>query len=349
MSLVSVHNEWDPLEEMIVGIPDNAQVPMAQKDLFALEYHEHYKDMSQIPSGPYHPQVIEETREDLEALVAALEGEGVTVRRPQITDHSQVFASPHWRSDGEYNYCPRDLLLPIGDTIIECPMPLRSRFFESLAYKDLLLEYFQSGARWLSAPKPRLLDEVYDDDPNSTIKVRNIEPLFDAANVLRVGRDILYLVSCSGNRMGYEWLKRTLGPEYRVHPLVGVYEGTHIDTTITLLRPGLVLLNPSRINESNMPELFKGWDVIWCPEMIDTGHSIGWAYSRASIWSGMNFFMINPGLAVVHEAQKPLIKVLAQHGIDTIPLALRHTRTLSGGFHCVTLDIRRRGVLEDYT
>jgi glycine amidinotransferase len=97
-------------------------------------------------------------------------------------------------------------------------MPLRSRFFESLAYKDLLLEYFQSGTRWLSAPKPRLLDKVYDDDPKSKIKVRNIEPLFDAANILRVGRDILYLVSCTGNMMGYEWLKRVLGPEYRVHP-----------------------------------------------------------------------------------------------------------------------------------
>ena len=143
MSLVSVHNEWDPLEEIIVGIPDNAQVPMAQKDLFALEYNEHYEDMGQIPSGPYHPQVIEDTQEDLEALVAVLKDEGVKVRRPQITDHSELFSSPHWRSDGEYNYCPRDLLLAIGETIIECPMPLRSRFFESLAYKDLLLEYFK--------------------------------------------------------------------------------------------------------------------------------------------------------------------------------------------------------------
>jgi glycine amidinotransferase len=348
MSLVSVHNEWDPLEEMIVGIPDNARVPMAQKDLFTLEYHEHHEDMSQIPSGPYHPQVIEETREDLEALVTALKQEGVTVRRPMVTDHSKVFSSPDWQSDGEYNYCPRDLLLPIGETMIECPMPLRSRFFESLAYKDLLLEYFESGARWISAPKPRLLDEVYDDDPESKIKVRNIEPLFDAANVLRMGRDILYLVSVTGNMMGYKWLQRVLGPEYRVHPLIGVYEGTHIDTTITLLRPGLVLLNPSRMNESNMPELFRGWDIIWCPEMIDTGHSVGWEYSRASIWSGMNFFMMNPRLAVVNEAQKPLIKVLAKHGIETIPLKLRHTRTLSGGFHCVTLDIRRRGVLENY-
>ncbi len=349
MSLVSVHNEWDPLEEMIVGIPDNARVPMAQKDLFALEYNEHYEDMDQIPSGPYHPQVIEETQEDLEALVSVLKKEGVTVRRPQITDPSKMFSSPHWQSDGEYNYCPRDLLLPIGETIIECPMPLRSRFFEPLAYKDLLLEYFNSGTNWISAPKPRLLDEIYNDDPLSEVKVRNLEPLFDAANVLRAGRDILYLVSCTGTMMGYQWLQRVLGDEYRVHPLAGIYEGTHIDTTITLLGPGRALLNPSRINKDNMPEIFKNWDILWCPEMMDTGHSIGWEYSRASIWSGMNLFMINPHLAVVHEAQKPLIKLLARHKIESIPQKLRHTRTLSGGFHCVTLDIRRQGVLEDYS
>jgi len=349
MSLVNVHNEWDPLEEMIVGIPDNAQVPIAQKDLFAMEYKDHYDDMSKTPSGPYHLQVIEETQEDLEALVTVLEREGVTVRRPDITDHSQLFSSPHWQSDGEYNYCPRDVLLPIGETIIECPMPLRSRFFETFAYKDLLLEYFKSGANWISAPKPRLLDEVFDSDPQSDARIRNLEPLFDAANVVRAGRDIIYLISCSGTKMGYEWLQRVLSNEYRVHALEGIYDGTHLDTTITLLRPGLVLLNPERINRDNIPQPFKNWDVIWAPEMIDTGHSIGWEYSRASIWSGMNFFMINPHLAVVNEAQKPLIKLLTQHKIETIPLKLRHTRTLSGGFHCVTLDIRRRGVLEDYS
>jgi hypothetical protein len=50
-------------------------------------------------------------------LVTVLKQEGVTVRRPQVTDHSTVFSSPDWQSDGEYNYCPRDLLLPIGETI----------------------------------------------------------------------------------------------------------------------------------------------------------------------------------------------------------------------------------------
>lgn len=343
---VNVHNEWDPLEEIIVGVPDFARVPLPGPDLFAIEYFEHHDTPEQIPSGPYDARVIEETHEDVEALVAVLQSLGVTVRRPARNDHARTFGSPDWRSDGEFNYCPRDVLLPIGNTIIESPMPLRSRYFEPLAYKDLLLEYFRGGAGWISAPKPRLADDTWNL-PGHGPSLADIEPLFDAANVVRAGRDILYLVSCSGNRMGGEWLQRTLGSQYRVHLLEGIYEGTHIDTTVTLLGPGKVLLNPARITPEKLPEVFRKWDILWAPEMIDTGTV--WPYPRASIWSGMNFFMVNPGLAVVDVAQKPLIELLARHRIECVPAALRHCRTLNGGLHCVTLDIRRRGVLESYT
>ena len=149
--------------------------------------------------------------------------------------------------------------------------------------------------------------------------------------------------------MGWQWLQRTLGDEYRVHPLRGIYSGTHIDTTITLIRPGLVLLNPERISEETIPEVFRNWDVIWCPEMVDTGYHESWPFARASIWSGMNFIMVNPQLALVNDAQLPLIRALAEHGVESIPIRHRHLRTLSGGIHCVTLDVRRRGVLEDYS
>ena len=53
-------------------------------------------------------------------------------------------------------------------------------------------------------------------------------------------------------------------------------------------------------------------------------------------------------LAIVNEAQVPLIRLLARHGIEAIGVPLRHCRTLSGNLHCVTLDIRRRGALESY-
>ena len=56
----------------------------------------------------------------------------------------------------------------------------------------------------------------------------------------------------------------------------------------------------------------------------------------------MNAFSINPNLVVVDRNQPSLIKLLEKHGLDVIPLKLRHSKLLGGGPHCVTLDIRRR-------
>ena len=44
---------------------------------------------------------------------------------------------------------------------------------------------------------------------------------------------------------------------------------------------------------------------------------------------------------IVDKHQYNLIKTLEQHKFTTIPLELRHSRTLGGGFHCVTLDLLR--------
>jgi N-dimethylarginine dimethylaminohydrolase len=346
MSLVSVHNEWDPLEEMIVGIVDGARVPSPDRGLFAIEYSEHVAGPQEIPTGPYSSQVIEESQEDLEAFADLLRREGVNIRRPAITDHTRRFGTPAWSADGEYNYCPRDVLLPVGRTIIEAPMVLRTRYFEPLAYRDILLEYFESGTNWISAPKPRLPEKTYNVRPVSGPILADLEPIFDAANVLRVGHDILYQVSCSGNRKGLAWLQRILGSDYRVHAVEGVYEGAHLDTTITLVRPGLVVLCPERVRKDRIPVVFKNWDIIWCPEMVDPGYTK--SFPRASLWIGMNFIMINPGLAVVNDLQTPLIRELEKRGVTVAPLRMRHARDLSGGFHCASLDIRRRGTLEDY-
>lgn len=347
MSLVNVYNEWDPLEEMIVGSAEAARVPKPDRGLLAVDYLEHHDSQDDIPSAPYDPKIVAEANEDLEGFADVLRQAGVVVRRPASTDHSRTFGTPHWSTDGEYNYCPRDVLLPVGQTIMETPMVLRSRYFEPFAYKDLLLEYFASGANWISAPKPRLLDETYDLAPGDGVVLRDLEPVFDAANVLRLGRDLLYLVSSSGNALGCQWLQRVLGHTYRVHPVRDVYAGTHLDTTIALVRPGLVVLNPERIKKEQIPEVLASWDVIWCPAMVDTGYA--WAYPRASIWQGMNLIMINPNLAVVGDAQLPLMRALEDHGVDVMALPMRHARTLSGGFHCVSVDIRRTGVLEDYS
>jgi len=345
MSIVNVYNEWDPLEEVIVGTAIGAQIPIGDKGLHVIRYSD-YENVDKIPSGPHMQRIISETEEDLEKLVEVFENLKIKVRRPNVTKHSKVYSTPDWSSDGMYNYCPRDILLPVGNTIIETPMSLRSRLFETVAYKDLLIEYMSSGSRWVSAPKPQLLDSMYNEIDASKSALHELEPVFDAANILRVGKDIIYLVSDTGNKMGALWLQNMLGDKYRVHPCENLYASTHIDTTITLLRPGLVLVNPERVRDDNLPEIFKKWEVLVAPEMVDMGYT---GVSFGSAWIGMNFMMINPNLAVVCKHQKPLIKLLESHKIDVIPLELRHSRTLGGGFHCVTLDVRRKGIFEDYS
>ncbi|MGH9801558.1 MAG: inosamine-phosphate amidinotransferase 1, partial [Blastocatellia bacterium] len=56
MSLVNVYNEWDPLEEVIVGRAVNAQIARVDKGLFAVEYRA-YGQPDKIPSGRY-PQHV---------------------------------------------------------------------------------------------------------------------------------------------------------------------------------------------------------------------------------------------------------------------------------------------------
>lgn len=343
--VVNAHNEWDPLEEVVIGRIDDAQIPEAGPDLFAIEYADHGSP-DKIPSGRLPAQVVEQTAVELDLLSDTLRDLGVTVRRPAPAPHASRFGTTDWQTDGFYNYCPRDVLLAIGDLLVETPMALRSRFLEPFAYKDLLLEYFDAGARWISAPKPRLLDELYDAEAPAGSRLRELEPVFDAANVLKMGRDILYLVSDSGNELGARWLQRALGDEYVVHPARGVYASTHVDSTIVPLGPGRVLLNPERVNDQNMPDFLRSWDIIWAPEMVDTGFVGDRPY--CSTWIGMNLLVVRPGLVIADDRQKPLIAALEAHGIEVVPLRLTHSRTLGGSFHCVSLDVRRSGTLERY-
>jgi N-dimethylarginine dimethylaminohydrolase len=347
MSVVWSCNEWDPLEEVIVGNPLRARFPARDRSTQLAEFPD--RSLEEIPQGPFPQRIMEETEEDVNAFVAVLEELGITVKRPETWPHEAKFCTIHWESEGFYNYCPRDIMLVIGDHIIETPNVIRSRYQETFSYRKMMVDYLRTGAKWYSAPKPMLLDSLFEVDPAKPTP-RNDEPAFDAANVLRLGQDLIYLVSGTGNELGGQWLQTILGDTFRVHFLKDVYYGSHIDSTFVALRPGLVLCSPARINDDTLPDILRQWDVIYSPPMENT-NQYGADYLSRSIgskWIDMNIFSINPNLAVVDQDQKALIKLLEKQGIDVVPLKLRHAKMLGGGFHCITLDIRRTGTLERY-
>jgi glycine amidinotransferase len=323
-------NEWDPLKTVIVGSATNATIPPLDISLRTVNYAS-VKNIEDIPSGNYPAQVIEEANEDLEVFCDFLKKENIEVLRP---DDSFV---PEY-----YNYCPRDGVLIYDDLILATPQPLRARKNEHLALDQHFSKYENQGVEYIKN-RPELPDSLYNQlcvQNKDILALNETVPSFDAANILRCNEDLFYLVSNSANKLGAAYLQDLLGNKAKVHLVEDIYSYMHIDSTIAFLREGLMLLNPSRIQDkSQLPKALQNWDIVWAPEPIDIGHYPG--YCNASIWMNMNVFSINPTLIVVEEHQHPLRKELEKYKIDCAMLPMRHERTLGGGFHCVTLDLCR--------
>lgn len=303
--MIDSRNEWDPLEEIIVGSATYANWP-SDDPVFAIEAEKTTWRETPVPSGPVPQWIIDESNQDLDRLCDTLVSLGVKVRRPDPIN----FVTQR----GMYNYCPRDRLLVAGSTIVDPAMMYPCRDMELAAYYDLV----DSAERYLHMP-------------------RNEGMILDAANVCRLGHTWLYLESASGNRAAYEWLCQQF-PEITIE-LCNFYAGVHIDSTIVPLREGLVLLNASRVTENTVPKCLASWQKIWVEDVVPQDF---YQYPYASKWIAMNMLVVDPQTVIADKYQTDLIKTLESHGFTVIPLELRHSRTLGGGFHCVTLDVRRK-------
>lgn len=319
---MSSTNEWSSLKKVIVGNARHARIPELDISLRTVNYS-HVQNLSDIPpagSYPYH--IVERANHDLDRLSLELTKLGIEVVRPKD------------EPTGYYNYCPRDLVTVIDNKCIVAPMALQSRAND---YKNI--EHLLYNTHIVNND---LNDNNYNINSvgnKDTLALNEFNPKFDAANIIRANNDILYLVSNSGNKVGAEYLQEFLGKEFRVHILEGVYSYMHIDSTIAFLREGLMLLNPSRIQDKKiLPKPFCDWDAIMCPEPIDIGYTY---YNNASTWVNVNLLSINENLVVVEENQYPLRKELEKYNIESLMLPMRHARTLGGCFHCVTLDLVR--------
>lgn len=301
--MIHSFNEWDRLRRVIVGQPWGANWP-SDDPVFAQESSKTTWHETPTPAGPVPWHIQSETAEDLAAMVNTLLQAGVEVARPA----SNNFVATH----GMYNYCPRDRLIIAGNRVIDPAMmyPCRDQEIE-------YLRPFLGDAEIISMPRGQGM-------------------VMDAANVCRLGDDWLFLISSSGNQSAYQWLCDIL-PDIRIHRC-DFYAGVHIDSTVVPLREGLVLLNAGRVNDGNLPDVLKSWDKIWVEDCVARDF---YQYPYASKWIGMNTLSINPHTVMVDALQTDLISRIEQYSMDVVPLHLRHSRTLGGGFHCVTLDLHR--------
>ncbi|HEV7515212.1 MAG TPA: amidinotransferase, partial [Thermoanaerobaculia bacterium] len=92
--VVCSHTEWDPLEEVVVGVVDHACVPAWHVALKATLPESQWQFFVDHGGEPFPEPMIAAARKDLEGFVHLLESEGVTVRRPEVVDWSRPFRTP---------------------------------------------------------------------------------------------------------------------------------------------------------------------------------------------------------------------------------------------------------------
>jgi glycine amidinotransferase len=349
---VNSYNEWDPLEEVIVGRLEGAVIPDYH---IAVTYNlpPSTARLYRLLAGRRYPQfLVRKAQKELDEFIHILEAEGVTVRRPAMIDGGKSYRTPHWRSRGFCTACPRDGFLIVGNEIIETPMAWRSRYWESDAYRPLFKEYFRGGAQWTAAPKPQLLDELYDQKftpPRAGEPMRYVinefEPVFDAADIARCGRDLFVTQSNVTNQAGITWLRRHLGEQYRIHEIISACPTPmHIDSTFIPLAPGKLLINPEYLPLEKLPPLLKNWDILIPPEP----DPIRGIPAMVSKWIGLNVLMLDEKRVLVEQERESLIKALKDWGFEPIKCPFINFSPFGGSFHCATLDIRRRGELQSY-
>jgi N-dimethylarginine dimethylaminohydrolase len=302
--MISSYNEWSPLKKIVVGSATDANWPV-NDPVFSKESEKTTWKETPVPRGPVSQRIIDDANKDLDILATTLMSLGVEVLRPAPLNF-QVH-------DGMYNYCPRDRLLVYGSTVVDPAMMYPCRDMELQCYHDIV-----------------------DEAAHYHFMPRNEGMILDAANVCRLGDKMLFLESASGNRRAYEWLC-DIFPEVEIE-LCNFYAGVHIDSTIVPLRDGLVMLNAGRVSVDTVPKVFDGWQKIWVNDVVPQDF---YQYPYASKWIAMNMLVVDPHTVICDADQLELIKTLKSYQFEVIPLRLRQSRTLGGGFHCVTLDLLR--------
>ena len=362
MTTVNSWNDFDPLKHIIVGRASHTCIPDLEPALEAKI--ERTSDMWG-QWGPRSLETVERANAELDYFVNVLESLGIRVDRPTPIQWNQPANTPDFSTSTLFGCMPpRDVLLTVGNEILSAAMMMRCRYWEYLAYHGLMQQYFDEDPkfRWEQAPRPRLTDAAYKlnyfDDLTPQMQAQRVrdldfvttehEPLFDAADILRLGKDLFCQHGLTTNRRAAKWLQRHF-PDHRIHCINFPDDPNpiHIDATFVPLRPGLIINNPVRPLPSEQAEIFRQND--W--EIIDAAwpaHDRPPPLCYSSVWLSMNVLIIDHKTACVEATEVNQMEQLDALGFEVIPIPFRHAYSFGGGLHCATADVQREGNCEDY-
>lgn len=384
-TIVNSWDEWSPLKRVIMGRPEGtntcAPEPAWWEDCPTGGY-------PLGTWGPFPQEMVDAANEQMDSFQAELEKRAVLVERVAVQDFmfNKALISPNgWAVNSAYGVNNvRDLTLVHGNYIIESATCRRSRHHERYNLRSLFEGYFNADPNvvHIAAPPPMLTDDSYvrnyyynfrniwtDEEKrqklyNWEFMLTEKEPLWDAADALRCGKDIILGASAVTNRSGWNWVKRMFSAlGIRVHlvefdtpmgpHVLDNFHPWHIDCNLAALRPGLCMINPDWAPRTpQLYDLFKknDWELVesvrpqWRHQNV-VSHS---QTMNDLSWIGMNTLSIDEKTVCVEAHEPAYCEQLASLGFEVVEIPYEKVIPFGGALHCTTLDVYRESACEDY-
>lgn len=315
---VSVNFEWGKLKDVIVGIGDNITMPTHGPKLKSLQTRLEPYDKKHAGQklADFNPKLYHKLIEQINYFANLLKQLNINVHRCiNLTKEEKEYLA---NIQGGYELLyPRDIIIVIGNNIIEASIKLPFRRKDIFSVRPLIIPYLKNSRNKYVAvpnPSPTLLDK------------KNI--FLEGGDVLLHGKDIY--VGSSGlasNNAGINWLKNYLGTNYNVHKIPLHKHVLHLDIALSLIRPGLGI-KCQKYLLNDLPKSLSKFDFIEITEE-ETNNLSG------------NVIIIDQNTIMVEKQNSRLIKELRKRKIEVIPISFKAVTLYGGGFRCSHHPLRR--------
>ena len=348
--MVNSNTSFGKLKEVIVG--DELQLPKRSIDL-TFKYF--YKEAlgqglynSAISEYKINEEILQKRIEQLDGLAKTLESLGIEVYRPEPLKQIKQIQTPFFKSEASPASNVRDLTLVYKDKIIETPCFIRNRYFENMLLSKIFKEK-SKGSQWIKAPLTTLSEMAMDledwrEDRDFQHVDARYEMAIDAAQFLRIGRDVIVNVSTFNHWLGLEWVK-SFYPESDFHAVK--WCDNHIDGAIASLRPSVFLLSPTVTNEQfkQLPSQIQKCKFIVPDDSNKSFDAKGLTDVEIQLASSrgmdLNVLSIDEQTVLVNKRAVNVIRALEKEHFIVVPIELDNGELFGGGIHCSTLDLVR--------
>lgn len=338
---MTVVNEWGKLRKVVLG------------NIEPTDYYIHGLKYSDQTFLKRFMHICKKTLDDIERTRKFLELSGIEVVQPKASlPHSQDMCLPP--------IDVRDVVLQYKDhTLIAQPTIVHSR-----PASKVMADAITNTQTKIIKNKPSYVVNWETWKP-----LDEDGPLFETANVLRMGLDILITENYEryGNSLGYiefvQWLK-SIEPEAKVYPVKGTTG--HLDGNLFIVRPGLVLVYDDSIE---LPGNMERWDKIVVDRSLEPraqvlkglGHTgknnnnpvftklwFDWLNSNINETAfSLNALNLGNDTVAFPCYNKDIFDKLEKgYKIECINLDLQAISYWDQGLHCITSELDREGELE---